>query len=351
MDKKIIRIEPVEKVFSITWIMNLRCNNDCMYCGVRHDNHSELPSLERLQTHWTKVFEKSKHLNLRYKIALSGGEVTINKNFLPFMQWLNENYKQHLHHVGITTNGRASKKYYLKLFEQLNFISFSTHTESLDIETFFDTALALHKYASLVKNKFFMINIMEEYWAEEKIKQIIDFCHENKIFYSVGRIDYQREGSRKYPIFRLKNTTQERQDLEYSDEANEKTHRSIQEYINTFQLPVEHYNNIIVHYEDGTNIRTYATRLKFLGLDKFHNWNCNAGIARISINPNGDVYSAECNNDFIGNLDNNTFELYTQARPCKFATCTNNPDNLMVDKRSPDYENYIFNRQLTEVDN
>ena len=176
---------------------------------------------------------------------------------------------------------------------------------------------------------------------EEKIKQIIDFCQQNKTFYSVGRIDYDREGSRKFPIFKLKNVTEERKDLTYSDELNEKTHRSIQEYINLYQIPVEHYNNIIVHYEDGTSDKTYATRLKFLGLDKFKDWKCNAGIARISINPNGDVYSAECNNDYMGNLDNNTFELFTNPKLCKFDTCTNNPDNLMVDKCSPDYKNSI----------
>ena len=327
--------------------MNLRCNNDCMYCGVRHDNHSALPSLERLQTHWKKVFEKSQHLGLKYKLAITGGEVTINKNFLPFIEWLNENYSDYLGPVGLTTNARASKNYYLKLFKQLKFISFSTHTESLDLDAFFDTALAMHKFAAFRKDKFFMINIMEEYWAEEKMKKIIDFCHRYKIFYSVGRIDYGREGIRKYPVFKIKNVTEERPDLEYTPERDEATHRAIQDYIRTYQLPEEHHNNIIVHYADGTSIKTYATRLKFLGLDKFYNWPCDAGIARMSIHPNGDVYSAECDNDYMGNLDNDTFELFTEPKPCKFATCTNNPDNLMVDKRSPDYDSIMAQNKIT----
>lgn len=331
----IIRVEPIESVFSITWIQHLRCNNDCMYCGDRHDDHSDTPSLERLQTHWQKIFDKTKHVGLPYKIALTGGELTVNKDFLPFIEWLMDNYGNKIHNIGMTTNGRASKNVYLRLFEKLKFISFSTHTESMDIDRFFDIARACNEYAKATPGKFFMINIMEEYWALEKIKQIIDLCHEHNIYYSVGRIDYERNGSRKYPIFRLNKDTEERKDLAYSDQVLEQTHRAIQEHIKVYNVPEEHYNNITVYYDDGTSVKTYATRLRFLGVDKFEGWACHSGVHRICVTPDSTVYSGECYNDVMGKLDDDSFKLFDRPMPCKFKTCTNNPDNLMINKQAP----------------
>lgn len=333
---KIIRIQPNEPVFSITWIMHLRCNNDCMYCGDRHDDYSNVPSLEKLQTQWLTVFEKTKHIGLPYKIALTGGELTINKDFLPFIEWLMENYGTYIQNIGMTTNGRASTKFYLRLFEKLRFISFSTHTEQMDVDKFFDTAIACSHFAKTTPNKFFMINIMEEYWAEEKIKHIIDLCHQHDIYYSVGRIDHTWNGSRKYPIFRIKNAIEERKDLMYSPEFQEKTHQAIQEHIKVYNVPEETYNNVTVHHDDGTSIQTYATRLKFLGLEKFKGWKCYSGVHRICIAHDSTVYNGECFNEVLGKLDDNSFRLLDQPGICKFDACTNNPDDLMIDKSATD---------------
>jgi hypothetical protein len=78
---------------------------------------------------------------------------------------------------------------------------------------------------------------------------------------------------------------EERKDLEYSTELREKTHRAIQEHIKIYNLPEEIYNNVTVYHKDGTSVQTYATRLKFLGADKFKGWKCYAGVHRINIGP------------------------------------------------------------------
>ena len=332
----IIRLEPNEPVFSITWCMHLRCNNDCMYCGDRHDNHSDMPSLEKLQTQWITVFEKTKHVGLPYKIALTGGELTINKDFLPFIEWLSEHYKTYIQNIGITTNGRASKNFYLRLFDKLKFISFSTHTEQMDIDKFCDTAIACNQFAKATPGKFFMINIMEEYWAEERIKYFIDFCHQNNIYYSVARIDHYRKDSRTYPIFHVRKNTEERKDLMYSPELAEQTHRAIQEHIKVYNLPDETYNNVTVYHKDGSSVPTYATRLKFLGLDNFQGWKCHAGVHRINIAADSTVYVGECENEVLGRLDDNSFRLLDNPGLCKRKTCTNNPDDIMINKSAPD---------------
>jgi molybdenum cofactor biosynthesis enzyme MoaA len=203
---KIIRIEPTDDLFSITWTMHLRCNYDCMYCGdIRHEyNKGKVLSLEELQTYWMQIYQKTKHLNKSYKLVLSGGEPTVNKNLLPFVKWLCENFNDKIFQLGLCTNGSASVSHYLKLFEYFTWISFSTHTEYLDEERFFDSAIACNVYAQKTNTKSFMIKIMPEPWANNSIQKFIQLCQQNNIQYDLAdHIDTARQ-TRSYPIFKIK---------------------------------------------------------------------------------------------------------------------------------------------------
>jgi MoaA/NifB/PqqE/SkfB family radical SAM enzyme len=203
---KIIRIEPTDDVFSITWTMHLRCNYDCMYCGdVRHEyNQGKVLSLEELQSYWNQVYQKTKHTNKLYKLVLSGGEPTVNKNLLPFVNWLRNTFKDRIFQLGLCTNGSASKSYYLDLFEYFDWISFSTHTEYLDEEKFFNSAVACNLYAKETCNKSFMIKIMPEPWASNSVQRFIQICQQNNIHYDLAdHIDMSRQ-TRAHPIFKIK---------------------------------------------------------------------------------------------------------------------------------------------------
>ena len=105
-DKKIIKIEPVNPTFTITWFVGLRCNFDCMYCPPKYHNliDADLTLLE-FQNRWNEIFAKTQKRGLKYKLSFTGGEVTVNKNFLPFLQWLDMNYKEYISEIGFTTNG------------------------------------------------------------------------------------------------------------------------------------------------------------------------------------------------------------------------------------------------------
>jgi MoaA/NifB/PqqE/SkfB family radical SAM enzyme len=86
---KIIKIEPVPKYYSISWMLGSLCNYDCMYCPAElHDMTSRPHDLETMQHVWKNLYEKTKDKNLPYKISFTGGEVTANKNFLPLIDFL-----------------------------------------------------------------------------------------------------------------------------------------------------------------------------------------------------------------------------------------------------------------------
>jgi MoaA/NifB/PqqE/SkfB family radical SAM enzyme len=186
-------IKPVDEYFSIVWQVDLRCNFDCMYCPENfHNLTSPTKTLEQLQLSWTKIFDKSAHKNLKYKISFTGGEVTINKDFLPFIIWLRENYHDHIFQIGVSTNGSAAEKYYLKLIEYIDFITFSTHSEFFNEKKFFENVVAC--YSKMQDSaKTIHVNIMNESWHNDRIMTYIDFLKEKDISYTLAEIDFTKQ--------------------------------------------------------------------------------------------------------------------------------------------------------------
>lgn len=194
----IIKVQPIDEYFTLTWQVDLRCNFDCMYCPPNfHDLTSPVKTLDELKNAWLKVFEASKNKNLKYKICFTGGEVSINKDFLPFVTWIRSNYDEYIFQIGVSTNGSASKMYYENLIKQVDFISFSTHSEFFNEKKFFSNVLHCQ---NLIKetNKTIQVNIMEEPWHSERIKIYARFLENNKVSYSINKIDFSQK-IRPYP--------------------------------------------------------------------------------------------------------------------------------------------------------
>lgn len=189
MDKKIIKIEPVREQIKLSWMLSRYCNYDCMYCpSVYHDKDPKtLYSLETLKEKWQLFYSKTQHLNLTYKIAITGGEPTANKNFLPFIDWLKQNY-QDVENIIVTSNGSASASYYKKLSNFVDNLSLSFHGEFTDEAEFFTKAQELSVYYRSV-NKHFHINIMKESWNAERIKLFVEYLDKHRITYSVNEVD------------------------------------------------------------------------------------------------------------------------------------------------------------------
>lgn len=172
-----------------------------MYCPPdRHTSVNDTKSLEELKTLWQEIFKKTYQINKPYKISISGGEPTINKNFIPFLEWLTSEYGEYIKVIGVTTNGSASTRYYLKLFSLLNYIAFSTHSEHMQIDRFFESAIALSDHARK-NNKSFNVNIMKEFWADKEIAEYVARCQQHKIYYTFSKVDYEKQ-TRPIPIFK-----------------------------------------------------------------------------------------------------------------------------------------------------
>ena len=128
-------------VFQVTWDLGRRCNYDCSYCpSHRHDNFSPHATLEELIKNSDFVLE---YINLymtyrdykRASISFTGGEPTVNPNFIPFIKYLKETYTQKYKDkydcsFALTSNGAMSKKMADQVMQNLNHITISYHAEA-----------------------------------------------------------------------------------------------------------------------------------------------------------------------------------------------------------------------------
>ena len=162
-----------------------------MYCPAElHDMTSRPHDLETMQTAWKNIYAKTKHNNLPYKISFTGGEVTANKNFLPLVEWLRSEYHD-IAMILMTTNGTASENYYRKLSNFVDSISFSTHSEFIHEQEFFNKVEAINNIMPR-PDKSVHVNIMDEHWNQSRIELYKPWLTARGISHSVNAIDYSQ---------------------------------------------------------------------------------------------------------------------------------------------------------------
>jgi hypothetical protein len=173
-----------------------------MYCPTSlHDNHSKHASLDQLKKRWQSIFSKTSHKNLLYKISFTGGEVTVNKSFLPLLKWMRENYQDNISKILVTSNGSASLNYYTKLYALVDNLSLSFHSEHADEQKFFDLAIKLRQ--NLMPGKHLHINIMNEDWNQDRIPLYQKILDQHSISNAVNNVDYSTQ-TRSIPIMKGK---------------------------------------------------------------------------------------------------------------------------------------------------
>lgn len=194
-------------VFQVTWDLGRRCNYDCSYCpSHRHDNFSPHASLEDLIKNSDFVLE---YINLymtyrnykRASISFTGGEPTVNPNFIPFIEYLRKTYEEKYKDkydcsFALTSNGAMSKKMAEKVMEHLDHITVSYHAEADDTlkQQVKDRMVQFHTDGP--KHKFTLsINVMFHAGYFDECIDVCDFLAEKNIKY-VPRIIGEEPDSR-----------------------------------------------------------------------------------------------------------------------------------------------------------
>jgi len=128
-------------VFQVTWDLGRRCNYDCSYCPAhRHDNFSRHASLDELKASAEFMFEYV-DTYMQYRtfksasVSFTGGEPTVNPNFLEFVTYLkkiyNERYSSRFDcSFSLTSNGAFGRKIANGILSDVDHITISYHAEA-----------------------------------------------------------------------------------------------------------------------------------------------------------------------------------------------------------------------------
>lgn len=174
----IVRIRPYQPTMQIEWMISKRCNFACSYCPpIWHDKTSPQLTLDQLKAAWEKIIKITAHkTDQKIHLTIIGGEPTLNKDLLPFLKWVNENYSNRIGEIGIVTNGSANSNLYIELVKYCNWITFSTHSEYMNEKKFFRNVVRAHKH-SKHKKCMVMVNLMLESWYNNRINVYQEFLN------------------------------------------------------------------------------------------------------------------------------------------------------------------------------
>ena len=92
----------------------------------------------------------------------------------------------------VTTNGSASLNYYQRLCSIIDAVSFSTHSEFFNEAEFFTKVDQLN-HVMTRPEKSLHVNIMDEYWNQDRIKLYKTWLQDRDISYSVNSINYNQQ--------------------------------------------------------------------------------------------------------------------------------------------------------------
>ncbi len=187
----IVKVRPYVPCLQIEWMISKRCNFDCSYCPpIWHDKTSKDLTLDELKNAWLKIIKVSEHkTEQKIHLTILGGEPSLNKNLLPFLQWARNNFSDRIGQIGTITNGSANSNFYTELVSYCDWVTFSTHSEFMNERKFFRNVIKAHR-ASKKKNAMVMVNLMQESWFNERIHLYQKFLNKFNIANYMHQIEY-----------------------------------------------------------------------------------------------------------------------------------------------------------------
>jgi organic radical activating enzyme len=318
---------PHHGALSVVWALGRRCNFACSYCSKEfHDRVSPHRTFNEMRTAWNNIKRAMAPRGLVASIEFTGGEPTLNPDFLDFVGYLNETQRRWISMMGTTTNGSETTDYYERLNDHLDWVSFSTHFEWWDERQFMTTLLDLKRSVVRRPRQAAMnVNVMYENWSApqvEKVKAIL-----------------QAEGIQNLPVLvhnpygskGIKNKNS--RTFDYGDylasrgeggipvsepappEGGDSMPSSLREHSTSFGNP-----DTQLELDDGSVVHVHSQVLANLNLSQFPDWKCRAGMDRIYINVDGTLYGGMCRVAPIGDMLNE-FNLLDEAVTCDGRLC------------------------------
>lgn len=372
----------IPDVMSIDWYIGKRCNFACSYCAdFIHDNYSAHLPFEKMKVFVDTITDI---YGPRIRWSLTGGEPTLNPDFLKLLEYLQDKKIE----ISICTNGSRSLDYLLKMFALSDCIVLSLHFEHISkrIDEYINKALTLEKWRcqwnqgiplkkkgvslfekhlilrfmlvpGFMKEIKYMTNSLSSHF--EKVEHRIirpqkkSFVEKHKVQTQGGfykwkeRLKTAEIGKHTKVSPNSDNKSPAKEIIErerrwYSEEDRAvleefyKNTKSNRKWLVGF---LEKENGDIVKEEYYYNDLNYQRKTNFKG------WTCYAGVTLLKIAPNGDIFIANCfQGGSLGNIYNidKNFKLPTKPVVCEKLRCTDPLDLRQSKYIEEKYKNLVL---------
>jgi len=294
------------------WFITKRCNYDCSYCDdAIHDKISERPSLDKLKYNANNIFEYFSPEKVFFDFT--GGEPTLIKEFLEFLEWLRE---MNIGYISLVTNGTYKYDKLERLLKLADHITISLHMEYVN-DKIINKIIKTCRGQNNVK---IQITMHAEYF--EKIKNVTAIFKRNNINFTIRPI---REKNSKAWYNGINHYTDEM--LEFMEHTEQNPNNMIQ---------VLHDDNTITSISSPN----YMMQTK---QNRFNGWWCWAGVKYFVIWFDGTVRRAGCktgSNDVLGNI-NTTVNFTEFPIQCNDYSCNCGPELLLPKIKTSKFIDFI----------
>ena len=319
---------PLDGVVSVVWAVGRRCNFACSYCSKEfHDRVSPHRTFDELRTVWNNIKKAMAPRGLVAAIEFTGGEPTLNPDFLEFVRYLNTTQRRCVRLLGGTTNGSESLQYYEQLTEHFDWISFSTHFEWWDEHQFMTMLLDLKRsIGERARKTPINVMVMYEDWSASQVQKLRDIIDSEgiqnlpilvyNVYNSKGIVnkkshpfDHEAYLQRQGVVTPPKSITTEKAKATSSS-------TSLIEHSAAIENP-----DTQLLFDNGSIVPGHSQTLVNLRVNSFPNWKCHAGRDRLFINVDGTVYGGMCRIVEMGNMLSE-FQLLEQPVICDGRDCS-----------------------------
>ena len=315
---KYIGIQTFEKpVMQIDIDLSNHCNYSCSYCGPYFNGGtSSWQNYKKIISLVEAVQEKYPNVNIF--LQLKGGEPTQWPDLNNFLDTIST-YKNI--EIGIITNLSRTKRFWKDLnFTKVSRVLGSFHAAQADSNQFIENAKVLWDNGKTTN--FSLLLLMDKPYFRKIIKLVNETkkleppCNELVRFFSPLKILLSDDSVTQY-----NNEEEEIIRNMQGDQIGEKPD-SIYTW-NTF-------SNINKAHDDP---RVYEQILQSEQVD-YRGWICYAGIRKLMINSDGDIYVAQCKINKLGNI-NTTWKFNDEPVTCTIRNCACLSD-IQIPKHKPD---------------
>jgi len=303
-------------LFTVSWITTRYCNYECSYCWphARSSVKDTKPTELYLNTMDSIKAQARANGFTNFHFSFSGGEPTVNKQFLPLVEHYCNDDGPEYQSIHMTTNLSPGSKWWNKYLEatstlQRRSITASFHSEFAKEQEFGDKCLQLMKAGVYVT-----IN-------QVMVPEIFDELYERLERFAARGINVtlkpQSDPTASYMVHG------------YTDDQIHKMQTGFpQQWQGEELAQILLYDNNGIEYEFDQ-----AERFNAFGFNKFKGWSCNAGYQGIIIRDKEVRRSHSCHDEVLGTITEG-FEIFKEPKKCITPSCMSSADSKLPKVRN-----------------